>query len=236
MGEGMCRNHPSQPRQGAVAAVSWPSGTRTSLLWRRAGRSPQFPKVYLGSQRPQSKSCVSELTFRMLGDSGWLQSSSLITFQCVACHELSATLIQCGQIVSYFVRKHFSIGPPSCQRLTPGGLQTRRTFSSFQDLQWPHRVFSVQIRSLMAKKKKRSINQKIGFAGNVEKQWSGKTRWKKTWEYQFNSTSIKKKHQKNPKTTENVRNSHCYSHSVCFALLFNLFKTYIWILNPLPWE
>lgn len=96
---------------------------------------PNSPKFTLALKDLPSKSCVSELTFRMLGDAGWLQSSSLITFQCVACHELIASLIQCGQIVSCFVHKHFNIGPPPCQRLTPRGLLTRRTFSSFQDLQ-----------------------------------------------------------------------------------------------------
>lgn len=45
-----------------------------------------------------SNSCVSELTFKMLGGYGWQQNSSLITFQHVARHELVHSLIQCGQI------------------------------------------------------------------------------------------------------------------------------------------
>lgn len=115
-----------------------------------------------------SNLCVSELTFKMLGGSGWLRSSSLITFHCVACHELVNSLTQCGQIARViFCPQTLVFWTSSSLETYPRRALNKSDFFQFSGLAMTSSCFLSADQKFNGKK---SINPEVRFAGNAKQR------------------------------------------------------------------
>lgn len=156
--------------QGGIAAASrYQDFAAPKACWQIT----PIPQSLLWLQKSlPSNSWVSVLTFKMLGGSGWLQSSSLITFQRVACHELINSLIQCGQIARViFCPQTLAFWTSSLSETYPRRASNKKDFFQFSGLAMTSLCFlSGDQKFNGKKKKKKSICPKIRFAGNAKKQ------------------------------------------------------------------
>lgn len=114
----------------------------------------------------------------MLGGSGWLQSSSLITFQRVACHEFINSLIRCGQIARViFCPQTLVFWTSSLSETYPRRALNKRDFFQFLGVAMTSSCFLSADQKFNGKK---VLIQRLGLQGMQKSSDLQKPRYKKT--------------------------------------------------------